>query len=717
MSTIAMATNSYVPPIAVGGETAFLKECAKRLQITPSRSTGRIMASWKEYHNHMKRLVGTGTVALFVGPRLGDSTNQPVEEVPKYLLRDLPDELPTSGTVPDFVKRVGERWSWAKGRSQSNGGAEASFKKIYELFATEKKPGVSWTTLFPPSDVDDEDDEDTSIVVADDVVYDDEDEDHTSLVVPEPNVDDADVPENQVTPRPPPLITHTFVVAGKRANVSELGLGTMIIADPGGGKTFMLKHLIDSIVQQVTSIENIVMLDFKGDIAQMVYASAGNSSSDYDDVFFEVMTFGSAVGTMATLSGFDNRIIEKLESFNLSESNKLLHRDESKFASISKGLAQDLLMDAIVKTKQGMERLGGGLEVPSARDRMGQFGTLPARYEEVLAERLSTAIVQVFIKCKRANVAIPRSYGELLEEIRVATDPCCRDGTAAEMIEFNRLSQGDLDVLAVELEMRASDVSWSALYRPESVGCDADGADSVVSLSGERLLAPPPAQYNRRITIVNCALFGLAGIDDIKRRTIASTVITRLERQVTMQPSGSQEVPKSMLVIDEASFVIPNSATKAVGPDVSAMVAVRNLLKLHRDKGMSVVLATQRPKDLHTEIRSIVTGLRLIGAFSGDKNEKKMVMDSIVKEDSLRASTREMISKLKPHEFVMVNKKVASTVRSRPLKRLHESSKHWAMSDEFTLEDLMSDDARVADDAAKSHPLAPFTRNVRARFA
>jgi hypothetical protein len=83
-------------------------------------------------------------------------------------------------------------------------------------------------------------------------------------------------------------------------------------------------------------------------------------------------------------------------------------------------------------------------------------------------------------------------------------------------------------------------------------------------------------------------------------------------------------------------------------------------------------------------------------------------------------TTRRTQATLRPHSFASASHASLSPSFANlngTAKRLHESSKPWAMSDEFTLEDLMSDDARVADDAAKSHPLAPFTRNVRARFA
>jgi hypothetical protein len=656
------------------------------------------------------------------------------EKIPKLLLKDLPRDRPTSGTIHDFVKRVAKRHSWRRSQDGTCGQVEAAFGKIYTLFERELSQDPPFTHIIQATD------EELLPVPpltppppdqpsGDQLTNGGDSSDPSNDASEELSTDDAGLndPPNEaseeasanvvgfVIPPPPPPAT-TFVVAGKRANVSELALGTMIVADPGGGKTFMLKHLVDSIVGQVGSITNIVVVDMKGDLAQMVYAAPGNDAPEYDGVFFEVMTFGSSVGTYATLSGFDQRI-DELESYDLSPQNSSIRRDTARFASIAQSLAQDLLIDMIVKTKSGQERLGGAVSVPSAQQRTTAFGTLTAKDEEMIAERLSSCIFKVFRKCKKAGVPIPRSYEALLDEIKYATEDRCASGVVAEKIDVGHvITQEDLDKLSQELWVRAKDDCWSGLYAPESRGPDANGPDAIVPLSGERLLAAPPAGYNRRITIVDCALFGLPGVDDVRRRTIASTVITRLERQVAMRSDGSQDAPRAMLVIDEASFVMPQSASKATGPDVSAMVSVRNLLKLHRDKGMAVVLATQRPKDLHPEIRSVVTGLRFIGKFKGEHSEKKMVMDSIVKDDALRKDTRDALSGLGRNQFVVIIRQGVHVVRSKPLKRLHESSSSWAQADEFKLEDLMSEDASVAEVAAESHPLAPFTRNVRARF-
>jgi len=728
MSAIQNQPAQILPPIEVGGEGAFIQEFARRIKEVPT-AKGRILteSTCKSYVAALRKLVGTGTTEVYLEERTSNETIPNTELVPKLLLRDLPVDMPTEGRVWRFVKAVGQRHFWHAQERRSNGAAEAAFKKIYELFPATERAGAPWTELFPESAPVVNDDDallppasgdagDSGSVVDDaggenDTVEDElnEYETHGS------GEDDGDAPLVVAPPVQAPR--QTFIVAGARARVKALANGTMIVADPGAGKTYMLKHLIDAVVEQIPSIENILIVDMKGDLSQIVYAAPGRGEVDsYDKVYFEVMTFGSAIATWATLSGFDSRV-DLLERIDVSSANPLFYRDSSIFASTARALAQDLLMDTIVKTKDGKERLGGGIEVPSARGRVNPYGSLAAKDEELVAERLSTAVVQVLFKCRKAGVALPRSYGELLEEISVANVPRCRDGSAADAIDANSLDQADLDVLATELSIRSADLSWAPLYRPESSGDAYGPASAVVPLSGERLLAKPPPGFNKRVTIVNCALFGDSGIDDFKRRTIASTVITRLERQVTLQSEGSQETPKSMLIVDEASFVMPNSRAKATGPDVSAMVSVTRLIKKHRDKGMSVVLATQRPKDLHTEIRSIVTGMRFVGTFLGDSAEKKMVMESIIKDEAPRAQSKQMLSHLGHHQFVMVNDGSVSTVRARPLKRLHESSLKWEQTDRFTLDDLMSTDERTREEADKSHPLAAFTRNVRMRLA
>jgi hypothetical protein len=704
-----------VPPLAIGGEHAFLTEYDRRMQ-----TTGLAPSTQATYKNMIRKVVGNGTVETCTAEATYDPiTDKAIKQTQhenQYRLIDLPA---VNAGVPEFVTRLMWRHGWRKKELKTNGAVEAAFAQIYILFPEINQAGATWTALFPLTQPEDTagggDEDDIQEAEQDDVEEDEADSDYPVVVVD----NDAQIGDNAVVvPDPPPPPQWTFTLAGKRVKINDLALGTVIIGDPGSGKTCMIKHLVDQVTTQIDSIKNIVIVDLKGDLSQLVYeASSGSSESPYDDVFFEVMTFSSAVGTWATLSGFDKCTIDKLEAFDLSSSNKLVRRDATQFASLAKSLAQDVLLDVVVKTKEGKDRLGGGMEVPSARGKMTSFGTFTAKDEQVLAERLSTMIVQIFLKCRKAKVPLPRSYNELFKEIECATESYCRRGIPAPKIDENSLDQEDFNLLSKELSIRVNDVSWSALYEPESIGEDASGPDAVVPLSGARLLAPPPHGFKKRITIVNAALYGTQGVDDLKRRTIASTVITRMERQAAVYPNGSQESPTSMLIIDEASFVMPNSGQKATGPDVLSTVGVKNILKLHRDKGMSVVLATQRPKDLHTEVRSIVTGLRMIGKFNGDPNEKKMVMESIVKEEALRGKARDELKTLKPHQFVMINNGAVDVVRSKPLKRLHESSKRWAQPDTFTLTDLMSDDAATADAAKNSHPLADFTRNVRARFA
>ena len=503
-----------------------------------------------------------------------------------------------------------------------------------------------------------------------------------------------------------------FPFAGVRVPTALLALGTIILGDPGCGKSVMIKHFLDAIIGHVLTIKNTVIIDFKGDLSQIVKAAVGVHDQTYDDVFFEIMTFGSGVGTFATLTGFDKRL-GQLERIDISGAGPLAHREKSRFTSLAKALAKDVLLDIIVQKRDGTDRLGGDIEMPSAKERRTMFGTLTAKDDEMFATRLYMVVVQVFMKCRHAGVALPRGYDELLAELRCAYDPRCRNAEPAVAIDKTSLDQGDLDTLATSLASRVADPSWAALYLPET---DA-GPDAKVALSGDRLLAKPPVGKRRRVTVVNCALYGLPGVDDAARRTIASTVICRMEQKAAGAADGSQEAPTSMLVIDEASFVMPQSAAKATGPDVASVAAVKKLLKLHRDKGMAVVLATQRPKDLHGDIRSCVTGLRMIGSFKGEKSEEKMLLDSIVKDNALRKETRKQVGELDKHEFLMVKDGELRRVKAKKLKRLHESSAPWCQLDEFTLEDLMSEDAEVSAAAIQSHPLAEFTRNVRMRAA
>ena len=114
----------------------------------------------------------------------------------------------------------------------------------------------------------------------------------------------------------------------------------------------------------------------------------------------------------------------------------------------------------------------------------------------------------------------------------------------------------------------------------------------------------------------------------------------------------------------------------------------RRLLQLHRDKGMPLVIATQRPADLDKNLRGMVTGTRLIGKLEGTDKDVKDLIDTVVKNTDLNKSVRDKLKKLESRQFIHIDKSDAPPViTSGQLKRLHESSASWVkdFSDEHPL--------------------------------
>ena len=75
-------------------------------------------------------------------------------------------------------------------------------------------------------------------------------------------------------------------VVGSRAKASiavpDFALGTLLIGDPGSGKTWLLKQLIASCAVQLTSLKEIIVLDLKGDLTQMIRGTDVAFDQDVD---------------------------------------------------------------------------------------------------------------------------------------------------------------------------------------------------------------------------------------------------------------------------------------------------------------------------------------------------------------------------------------------------------------------------------------------------
>ena len=102
--------------------------------------------------------------------------------------------------------------------------------------------------------------------------------------------------------------------------VTDLCKGTMIVGDTGSGKTHFVKYFIESVIEQAPSMRNVLIIDRKGDLTDMVNkASRDDEAVRRFDALVEVdvVTFGQGVGAgvRCTLSPFP--LLQQLEDMEL----------------------------------------------------------------------------------------------------------------------------------------------------------------------------------------------------------------------------------------------------------------------------------------------------------------------------------------------------------------------------------------------------------------
>ena len=181
----------------------------------------------------------------------------------------------------------------------------------------------------------------------------------------------------------------------------------------------------------------------------------------------------------------------------------------------------------------------------------------------------------------------------------------------------------------------------------------------------------------------------------------ASTVLRRLEAHAG-QGGGTQVAPETMIVVDEAHAIMPNMGQTQSGDAVTSTAMAKRLLQLHRDKGMPLVIATQRPADLDKDLRGMVTGTRLIGKLEGTDKDVKGLIDTVVKNSSLNKDVKEQLKTLESRQFIHIaggNSDAPQVITSGALKRLHESSASWVQ------------------DKSPQHPLARHDEERKAKRA
>jgi hypothetical protein len=311
-----------------------------------------------------------------------------------------------------------------------------------------------------------------------------------------------------------------------------------------------------------------------------------------------------------------------------------------------------------------------GQAMPIMKDLRGGFG-VSARDGEAVARNIRELLQRTILSNKLDGGLAPRSCAEFVE---IVNKYAFKD--AYPDCKVPLITKEDLEEVLSDIASRNSRLSSMAhLYR------NTRNVD-IESVTGDFLFAPPPPGKRARIIIINLAFLP----DDALKLRAASVLMTRIENMASMGLiGGSQENPRALLVLDEAHFLMPQTK-KQSGDSATIVGCVDRMLRVHRDKGCGLLLATQRPQDLSTETRSMLGGTRFIGKGNETAADRKALIDNIVKlpDGAPKAAFKRSLDNLQPRHFLaLTGDSVAVAIRApSTLKRVHESSTAWLRRDE-----------------------------------
>ena len=520
------------------------------------------------------------------------------------------------------------------------------------------------------------------------------------------------------------VVTHIKVCGKYEIPCEDFAKGTIVIGDTGSGKTHLLKHIVESAIEQQHSLKHVVMIDWKGDLSQMVQANEDHA--DYkaldDAIDVRVYSLGADTGIDSTLDPF--YMLHGLLGLDLSRKG-----NNVKLIEALKSCATDILSGNVSLDKFGDPRLSGAYDMP-LRKEMSTLHGLQAADSKVIASKLIDVLSKVLYKCATVpdeqqgrwtcpRRFLPKTFPELLREVKQAGEDHCGtegDRFAAKGVTLGPVNQLDLDAVAHEIETRMEPSTGFNMLYESPKKCTVDGSGDVVALSADTLLNATPRQGKRCVmSIINLALMGTGPFGTKARPLAAATMLRRLEAFVAKGGivGGDEKTLAAMVVIDEAAVAMPNMGKTAIGDAVATTVAVENMVRLHRDKGLGVVLATQRPGDLHSTVRSIVTGPRFIGRFQAGKAEEEKVFDSLIPIKKLRDPVRQQFRTLQRNSFIGFWSDDKMRVMKAPaLKRVHESSSKW-VADEHADHPLV----KHHDEPRKRLRVAERGQQLRLRMA
>jgi hypothetical protein len=468
--------------------------------------------------------------------------------------------------------------------------------------------------------------------------------------------------------------------------VDQLSRHFFVCGKIGHGKTTLLKHIIERVLTNVPSMKNIVIIDVKGDLTQLVQYSKDAIFDSY--VNAQVYTFGSSLGHQATVDPFV--LLGPLCTLNVRDIEDL-----ASFHDIAMRFAVDYLTGVVAVDKDEGHRLEGGHNMPSRKRACHQHG-VSVGDKKLLGERAVQFIIGVLEKCADAhtgsglqgppfyNPYIPldaaHMHREIAQALASSVGPGRGNGAPPIPADGSKLSYftDDVDSLVKELEVVHNHSVAQQVARPVA------DHPYLAALNSDLLLAEPAQD----VTNVHIVALGLLGetVNAAKCRTYVTSKIMRALKEGYARTGGTQEQPALAIVVDEADILLPKlSKRKHVCPEIDAILSVERIMKLGRDKGACVMLATQQPGNVNAQLLAHVMGGRFIGRIETRADDMAAVRNTLL---GTKNTTPSMISNLtnglKKGEFLAVigdEQPTASgnikLVKAPQLKRAHGPSGAW----------------------------------------
>jgi len=474
-----------------------------------------------------------------------------------------------------------------------------------------------------------------------------------------------------------------------------------MVGEIGSGKTTLLQHLLEQDAMYNQHRENIIIIDTKGDLSQLILDS---EDEKFNKIWrANVYTFGSTVGIPATLDPMV--LAEDIKQLAVDLADSPQERDLA-ITTKCDFIWEDLSLNLCSVDREFKMRLEGGATIGDAQHR--QYGR-PLADKKMWGDWLKQVNLRIFEKAIEAGEQpgvpseergkyVPTSRAAWLREFRqVKTQrvgPPSGHATVAPDTTLNMIQDSEINALATEIEMNLGNPT-NKIMSPNY-----PNAPKPQYLDGRVLLQKPPLnehglpQYTN-VHIINMKALGDGPTDRITRGIIVSKVLRNTMDSI-FKTGGNEFKPTTLLCVDECNLIFPTAVrANGITPEAQSTRAVAELMQQGRGFGVGVVLATQQPKNVNKELLKNVAGAVFIGRMQAD-NDQIDALRGLFTDTPTRDRVKTKLSSLGPHEFISAIGRStlggAGKVKApKKLKRTREDAGPWCVQANNPLKALYED--------------------------